>query len=536
MHTHTLRLAGLALLPLLASSLWFLLPADIPSTTRIFAIAGVTSAMLLAAAWFIGGPIDRTRSFTDAFRTDAYGEAPEVPPEFPADSVEAKLIENDRLLREARAKHKADRATMFQWAASLHGVTGAKSTPPAVDANPMDAVANILTDVGKQYQTIKGRLHLMQVMMHALPVPLVVIDEQGRLRILNQQAETMLGLNSASMAGKTVDQVLSVETGGTMELLRSSPNGLGVGTIAASGGKADVRFHFSKLAGKEPLIIIAVQERTRELMERDTAAAAARHATAQFVIQEKLLAELPLAEGLQAKARLVLGDVKQKAEKNAIVSRVASIQQDLDQVAIRLKLWEWLYRTEWTAVPEPDPIEISGDLAVQECMKSMAGIFASRKQSVTIANRNAGWLCVDKDLLFNGLLGLLSFASRSALGEKLEIRLEKLPPTAELQEGWMTFSVVADWNPETWPVGVPDTSLDAILTNPAADATLGLVVATRIAGLLQGICRTEEGSDGRRCVRLYVPTRLPTANVVVADTEVGPREELCIGWKLGVAV
>jgi hypothetical protein len=140
--------------------------------------------------------------------------------------------------------------------------------------------------------------------------------------------------------------------------------------------------------------------------------------------------------------------------------------------------------------------------------------------------------------LFNALRGLLEFAIRANSGERVEVRVDKLPGTAELSEGWVVYEVLGEWKKD-WLPAIADGEFDwesLLVEQPGREALLGYLVAARVSRTLNGFLRAEESPDGRRIFRLYVPTRLPEQKVVQAGLEIGPIEELCLGWKLGMAV
>ncbi|QVL33757.1 hypothetical protein KIH39_07575 [Telmatocola sphagniphila] len=537
MKPFTLRFVSFAFVPLATAAVWFVLPESAHSTATVFVLAGLATVILGGLGWYFGDQTDRLIDWVYKFRTDALGALPLASEQTLFDEIPKKFLECDQNLRTTRQEHRKDLETIGQWIGSLQGTMGLAAPTLSEKQSPMELLAKTLQDSGKHYQSTKARLNMMQKLLYGMPSPTIITDEQGQLKMLNLKAETLLGLNSTAMTSLKLDEVLSSSDSpiSIWQTIKASASGQSIGTLVTPKGPLPVRLAFLKIpnAGREPLIFITLWERQAELEEMDAAVKSVRETTTQFILRESLLAELPLTESLQAKSRLVLADIKQKADRDTIVSRFRGLQQDLDALGIRLRLLEWLYRSEWTVPVDPELSEVSGEDAVQETAKLFAGVFASRRLNLNVVNQG-GWLSVDKDTLTAALMGLLNFACKASSGDRLEVKIEKLPPTPELTEGWMCFTLSGEWQPTVWN---QTASIDS-LSNEAliADATLGLAVANRVARRLQGVCRAEESSDFRRCIKLYVPTRLPSPITTVSENEVGPREELCLGWKLASVV
>jgi hypothetical protein len=234
--------------------------------------------------------------------------------------------------------------------------------------------------------------------------------------------------------------------------------------------------------------------------------------------------------------------VKQRVEKQVVLNRVTSFQQDLNRLQSHLRLWEWLYRTEWSAITNTGSVEVSGEELFREIMATVKPAIDSKRVQTSLVNKG-GWLVVDREVLSIGLMGLVTHAIQTtAHGDSIDLMVEKLPPTTELPEGWMSFTIAGHWkdDEEPWPTGTMTQVVDSLFTSRGAeskaDGKIGIVVAIRVAQLLKGHCRRSETRDGRRYLQLLIPTRLPTIAFVETNVDEGPAEELVQGWKLGNAV
>ncbi|QVL33321.1 hypothetical protein KIH39_05245 [Telmatocola sphagniphila] len=531
----SVRIGFLAAIPLLTALLWFVLPADLRSEKGIFLTSGLASILILACGLFL------TRT-VETFRTWVQNDVLNVPekkrdPLFgPAKLRYLDLVrDRDQALQERQVVLDAVDSHLI----ALNLLMGVKQSA----ARGLDSLPGSLTELRNLLQTLRSRMQVNQSLLQGIPVPVVVTDDQGRLLSMNQLGEKCLALNPGNMAARNIDEFLVMPNGKASALARSEVH-TDLAELSLSGQKKPIRFFHGKVPHPERknLSCWVITDRSQELAEKDSmvsnAAKEARLSTLQQLIRDNLVAELPLAETLQAKCRLALGEVKQSADKSQLISRIGGIRQDLDQWMGRLRLWESLYRVEWTELDSLDLNEITAEEVLQDSIRSLSSLTSAKRVTIQVANKGAGWLCADSSGLFNALRGLLEFAIRASSGERVEVRVDKLPGTAELSEGWVVYEVLGEWKKD-WLPAIADGEFDwesLLVEQPGREALLGYLVAARVSRTLNGFLRAEESPDGRRIFGLYVPTRLPEQKVVQAGLEIGPIEELCLGWKLGMAV
>jgi PAS domain-containing protein len=541
----TTRLSFLVFAPVVAGLLWILLPAATQSREIFICLMVLQAAVIAIVAYLVGRKIDGDHRWIREYQpsSDASAASAGLADGDPA-SIRNKIFELDRMLQNTRTKYDhqllAIRKSLDTASNSIlrHRLAG----DPANLPESTHILAGELMD---SHLALSDKLDFQLAVASAMPGYILIADETGRIRSCNRQAADLFGLTNKIEIDANLKKFVrfkDVADGELAGYLRSASSTAGTGQVFGNR-KFEIRFQFVRFQRNgEQLVLLLMTDRTEELRTLAVQNQHVKQATAQVLIRENLISELPLVESLTAKTRLVVNDIKQRAEKQTILGRLSHCDQDLNHLSVRLRLWEWLYRTEWATPPEPVLSEISGEELMRDAMKSLSGIFAARKLTPKVVNKG-GWVCVDRDMISVGIMGLMAYAAEVSTSNTFEARIEKMPATADLPEGWISFAILGEWKEESWPTSTVGHAIDSLIigrdeTDIRADGAIGIVVAIRAAQLLKGQCRRAETPDGRRCLQIVIPTKLPTVSPAELNVvgDVGPREELVMGWKLGSAV
>lgn len=396
-------------------------------------------------------------------------------------------------------------------------------------------------------------------LIHELPLPLLVTDSRGIIRMINPATEKLFN----TPRGELLNQPLArfapprdpkKQAKSVHDLLNVGPSGTARGVGRTRQGRAiPVQWHVSEAdprAGTGTVLVLA-----RDLSADDAAAdrrrRADRAAVARSLGRRAVREVLPANREIGNLLRMLVQEAKQSGQRDRVIQRMRTVQDQAERQGLFAELLDWVCRTEGDG-PEPAPpapAEFMAVEAVRAAQQRLEFRFKERNNVLRL-NDEGGWILCDPDVLQTALCGLLLHATESVQGASVTLTLKRERPAAG-ETGDQIALTLAD-------VGPALSAADkARLADPHAGeagldwdafdnggAPLGLLAAARLAPLLGGDLTFDEDALGQLLVRLRLPTRLSragsaeangTAHAEAAEVEVAPDEETCAGWRMGFA-
>jgi signal transduction histidine kinase len=204
---------------------------------------------------------------------------------------------------------------------------------------------------------------------------------------------------------------------------------------------------------------------------------------------------------------------------------------------------KWLNLALWGKLPQPLLSEFQAAEPLKAAIDQLAPRFKGRNVAITVADKG-GWMCGDDEWIRTAVLGVLNHAAESVQGGTIGVRLNRVDSTGRTTEERIAIEVLDAGplltNAQRADLERPFGSMDSpsFLDPNASGFIPGLVLAAQLARQMGGLMEFDATPAGGLIVRLLVPARVPAAVMsepAMEPTDVGPLEELVMGWRLGVA-
>lgn len=565
--THTVCIASLCTFLAIGCSLAAheaggLIVAGIVGVLAVLGVAGIV--------WWLLAPLARLASefatVADGSRSPA--DLTEGPGDLASVVVAAKELERQRsefeqLRADLTSAYLSDLGSIADALGSLADSKATPAVPTLVAPFPesVNAFQGKFSDATRSLTQTRQRLDWATRILSGLPDAVVVTDGNGIPRYLNAAAEKMFGVSATVAARSPVTALLrdvetdagtgddppysAISTAAVGDWLKKGATG-SVTAGVRPDGFAEVRATVpSKGAGGAGYFVFrdVTAARSAEPVIRATVRA---NATRRAL--DRYLAEVtePIAV-LGAQLRLLAGDAKHSAQKSEMLPRLTAAREALQRLETHHDIARWFRSGAWNELPPVSYAEVSPAEITQTVAARLAVRLKARGNEVKIPE-NSGWVVTDPERLEVALLGLLTHAADAAFNTRIELRVNRTPPTVDRQTGTTELHLTdLGQAPQAGQLDVVSRPFGA--TGPAqldrfdtiGGNPLGLVVAARMAPTLGGILSLESGADGRLSARLLIPTRPAgessspsVASATPGAFDVAPPDEVVSGWRLGV--
>lgn len=479
-----------------------------------------------------------------------------------ADRAEAATAEANGRTQAAVAEAAAERTKVTgmldQLVRFLGAVANGTPTPPLAlelpAGVPGDRVEAATLDLATKVNFARQKQAAFHRVLQATPMALVAIDDKGTIRFANTAAERALGRPTAEILRTPLSAHVRPPAGVDPTGLAPLPESGIVGWLGAGGTPA-----FAESVTGTPFALVGSRSTTptdslwcvtlRDLTEDHHRLGGTLARTREDGFATSLaLADRAIGgsgESILAQTRQLIGDAKQTPQRDLLVPRLRSIQQSAGDLDAQARITRSLATVLWGELPRPICVEFLAGESVRSVVDQLAARLTARNATVSITD-HGGWVYCDEEWFRTAIHGALAHATASVRDNPIGVKLRRLPCGPTDREGRLEIEIVdagpaltpTDHAALTHPFG--DVDPTGFVPAPGTDGFLpGLLLAGRMTAALGGDLTFGETASGRLVVRMVVPTRLPDRSEVPTDIatqpDVGHPEELCFGWKLGVA-
>lgn len=555
---YRLTLLATAALPIVPALLAAVVPTGIDPQFLIV-ITGVLSAVAVSIALaFLTRPFTRVTAYCETILADE-------PPAEPTDRTD-ELGQIARALRTVEARHQEAvtryRSTLQETSTTLAKLgEGATIPEPQINTlcpTELQGLTTAARDAHKRFVVTRQRLAMATRVLQNLPFPLVAVDDRLSVRYVNTPFERLSGKATPSLVRQDLTNLLSTIDGWTDPLGRTILPIDAVGHWLKQGGSGEVILAIQR-AKDHPIRVAATAVRLsadsegmwylalRDLTEETTRLAVDRSHTREQSLRaawdSTILAGAEPVEGILAATRLLTAEAKQSAQRDALLPKVTAVRHQAGGLEAYLRTIRWLSLSFWGQLPEQTPSEFVAAEPVQAALDQLAPRLKARNINVTVSDKG-GWICADEEWIRTVVLGIMTHACESTRDTTVGVHLKRLPATAteddrvivEIIDAGLPLSS-AQRHDLTDPFGglVPPT----YLTGEASVGFLpGLILAQTLARSMGGITEFDTAPGGGLIVRMTLPSRVRGGFVAEPASEAfdgGLIEELCMGWRLGIA-
>lgn len=562
-----LSLVSAAIIPIAVAAVVAVTPVGSAATLPVL-VAGVLGAVGVAVASLL--LTRRLAALTEVATRVLAGESPEdVGARAAADELGTITLALLELETRRQAAHddgvrarEAYRRSVGELTAGLNrlgdGLSVAAPTPGGPCADAVDAAGASLQEAAKKVGAVRQRLAQSTKILQEIPAAVVLLDNAGVVRYANAAAERVLGRPLSACVRKDFRTLVAQPTAEPEPLgrpvldpqslagwFKQGATGEAVVELAhADGYAARVELIATRVSGAaDGLWYVCARDLTREYGFVGADRTRTREESLRAVWESTARAGVEPVEAILAAARLLSSDAKQLAGRDTMLPRLATIRRHAGGLEAYVRTIRWLNLALWGELPQPLLSEFQAAEPVRAAVDQLSPRLKDRNVTVSVTDRG-GWMCGDDEWVRTAVIGVLSHAGEATQGGTIGLRLERVAPADATSEERIAFEVI-DAGPPLTPAQRADLEKPfGGLTSPsfldpgAAGFLPGLVLAAELARRMGGTLEFDATPGGGLVVRMLVPARAPGSVVSEPAAEagdVGPLEELVLGWRLGVA-
>ncbi|MEZ6140610.1 MAG: PAS domain-containing protein [Zavarzinella sp.] len=528
-------------------------------TQALLLIVGAGSAVITGALlWVLSAPVARLTSAVGQFHGARQFES--LPLErrdelgfiaYTIDQLSQQLAARQELSNQVQQWVQETSKDIPNAQVSVGKQLNTNNSEPSLDA----ALNEYNKAVFHELNVTRQRLNLTARILNSLASPAVTIDENGIIRLMNTSCEEMFQLPRMSWQKKSITDLFSpnpaemslvedpnvnvCRNSEVMEWLQSNETS----TLAAiDQGNRIVRLSKGTpfQYGKEKWFPVSVREISSERESLAQMLVQARGEMFRQVTGRWLNETRSTLQSLAPVVRGALDSTKKSADRATLLPKVSGISRMLNELTSTIEIMDWFATAFWSEIPAPGNREFIAAEVVQSVGVRLESRFFARDNSLKIINQG-GWMCFDEEWLKVMVGALLIHACESVKNSQIEVRIGRAQAGTRDIEPPIEFTI-----PDAGPLlqsnemqdlqyplgGLRAPSLDYYSTGGFPQ---GLILVSRLSEIVGGELKIEESASKRLQLKLVLPALLP-AVIEEAEMgefiEVGPIDELCVGWKL----
>lgn len=464
-----------------------------------------------------------------------------------------------KVATEEAASDRTKFATALDHLAKYMGAVANGTPTPALvldvpNGVALDRIQSACQDLATKVNFVRQKLNAFHRVLQSTPVAVIATDDKGTIRFANAVAEKVLGRASTELLRTPL--AVHIKSSANLDPTGLSPlPGSGIAEWLANGGSpaaalSSLGIPFALTATRsatptDSLWCIALRDMTDEHARLGGVLARTREEgfATSLALTDRVVGGT--GEVILAQTRQLISEAKQTPQRDALVPRLKSIQQSANDLDAQARVTRALATVLWGEVPPPMRVEFLAGESVRSVVDQLSARLSARNATITVSD-TGGWVYCDEEWFRTAIHGALAHATASVRDNPIGVKLRRLPCKQGEKEGRLEVEIVdagpgltpADHEALAQPFGSVDPT--GFVPAPGTDGYLpGLLLANRMIAELGGELAFGETPSGRLTIRMVIPTRLPdrmdAPTDIATQPDVGHPEELCFGWKLGVA-